>query len=82
METAPVSPRFSLNRVDAYKTVRGFAVTLLGAAIPFIAGVYLDWNYTFTVGGEPYDLSLFLTAVIGALLELARRWVASNPATE
>lgn len=82
MARTTASPKFSLNRLDAYKTARGFLVTLVGAAIPFVAGVYLDWDYTFVVGGQAYDFSLFLTAIIGSVLELGRRWVASNPATE
>lgn len=77
-----VSPRFSLNASDKYKSWRMFAVTLLGAAIPFVAGVYLNWDYHFTVNGQTYDFSLFLTAIIGTLLEVGRRFVASNPATE
>ncbi len=80
--TPDTSPRMKLDRVDLRKANRGFLVTLVGSTVAFVASVYLGLDYVVAVNGEAYDLSMFAVPLIGYLVELGRRWVSDNAASE
>jgi peptidoglycan hydrolase-like protein with peptidoglycan-binding domain len=79
------SNKLSLNGTDLWKTLRGALITLAAVALaPVIAYVgahYLAWSYVVCVPHVPCFNSAFISIpAIGAVLELARRWLAGRGA--
>ena len=72
------SPAGTLNSTDAYKTVRGFAITLIAALVTAVSSVYLNWDYQWAINGRIFDLTWIAIPVIGALIELGRRYATST----
>ena len=72
------SPKGELNAVDAYKTVRGFAITLTAALVTAVSSVYLNWDYNWAINGKVFDLTWVAIPVIGAFIELGRRYATST----
>lgn len=72
------SPKYKLNFVDLYKIVRGAGVTLVGALLTYIAGVYMNVDYTVVLNGHAVDLTGIAVVGIGALIEAGRRWFTDH----
>jgi hypothetical protein len=72
------SSKYTLNKTDLWKIGRGLLVTVVATILTYIASIYANVNYTITVGqGQVLNLTPFLIPIIGAGLELARRWLTN-----
>lgn len=74
------SKRLQLNSTDLRKTGRGLLVTLIGAALTYVGSIYLQIDYTASISGTEVNLTPIAVAVIGAALELGRRWLTDYSA--
>lgn len=80
MDQPNTSPKWKIDLTDLWKTTRGLLITLLAVVITAILGrisaSYINWNYNVCVKEIPcINLEFIAVPVIGALLELIRRWV-------
>lgn len=72
------SQRFTLNGEDFWKTIRGTFITALGAGLTWASIHYMSVQYVVLIDGHTVDFSLLAVALIGALIELGRRFVTEN----
>jgi len=84
--TPNTSPKFTINGTDIWKTIRGALITLAAAAltgiVAFVAAHYQAWSYQVcapVVGC--FDSAFIAIPVIGAGLELVRRWLTDHTST-
>lgn len=81
--TMTQSKQFTINGTDVWKTVRGALITLAAVAlapvVAYIGANYLNWSYNVCIADYPcFDTTFIAIPVIGALLELARRWLVGQ----
>lgn len=69
------SSRFSVNTTDLAKTARGLGITALSAALVYLSDVYASLDYTVCLGSQCFNTAFIAIPLVGALLELGRRFV-------
>lgn len=74
------SPRFKINGVDLYKTIRGAFITLVAVAITavltFVQSKYQGLSYVICwVDENCFNFAFIAVPLIGSILELSRRFV-------
>lgn len=70
------SSKYSLNKTDLYKVLRGGLVTVAGTALAYFASIYMQIDWTVHYGSLVLNLNAFLIPLFGALIELARRFLS------
>lgn len=73
------SPKYSINKSDVYKAVRGMGIILLAALIAAVTDVYTKVDYSYCVAPEScINFTAFVVPFIATLLEIGRRFVTAQ----
>ncbi len=76
------SPKYTVNGVDVYKSIRGMTVTVIAvigsAVLDSVSANYTSWQYAVCSGTFCLDLRMVAIPLIGGLLEIGRRWFTEH----
>jgi len=71
------SPKFRVDLVDIWKVSRGALLTAFASILTVIGAQYANIDYRFCTETACYSFAFIAVPVIGALLELGRRFLSN-----